>query len=163
MPAALANGSTSAAPVSHALNPNLAILWLLSGWAKTYLKPEEAIEDLTHATRLSPFDPQAFATHLVIGFGHFIAGRYAEASVWAERALREKPNFAGAARVAAASNAFIGKLEQAQKAAGRLRQLDPALCVSKLKEVTPLRRPEDLARYAEGLRIAGLPARTIDI
>jgi hypothetical protein len=31
------------------------------------------------------------------------------------------------------------------------------LRVSNLKNVTPLRRAEDLARYGEGLRIAGLP------
>jgi tetratricopeptide (TPR) repeat protein len=143
---------------ARALNPNLAILWLFSGWVKTYLsEPEIAIEYLTHAMRLSPFDPQAFATHLVIGFGHFIAARYDEASLWAERALREQPNFAGAARVAAASHAFAGRLEQAQKAMARLRQIDPTLRVSNLKNVTPLRRPEDLARYGEGLRIAGLP------
>lgn len=143
---------------ARALNPNLAILWLFSGWVKTYLsEPEMAIEHLTHAMRLSPFDPQAFATHLVIGFGHFIAARYDEAAAWAEQALREQPNFAGAARVAAASHAFAGRLEQAQKAMARLRQIDPALRVSNLKDATPLRRPEDLARYGEGLRMAGLP------
>ena len=141
-----------------ALNPNLANLWLFSGWVKTYLsEPETAIEHLARAMRLSPFDPQAFAAHLVTGFGHFIAGRYDEASMWAERALREQPNFAGAARVTAASHAFAGRLEQAKKAMDRLRQIDPALRVSNLQDVTPLRRPEDLARYAEGLRKAGLP------
>jgi adenylate cyclase len=62
---------------ARALNPNLATLWLLSGWVRTYLsEPEIAIEHLTRAMRLSPFDPQAFVTHLVIGFAHFIAGRY---------------------------------------------------------------------------------------
>jgi len=143
---------------ARALNPNLATLWLFSGWIKTYLsEPDTAIEHLAHAMRLSPFDPQSFATHLVIGFGHFIAGRYDEASLWADKALREQPNFAGAARVAAASHAFAGRLEQARKAMARLRQIDPALRVSNLKDVTPLRRPEDLARYAEGLRKAGLP------
>ena len=39
----------------------------------------------------------------------------------------------------------------------RLRQLDPALRISNLKDLIPLRRPEDLARLAEGLRKAGLP------
>ena len=36
-------------------------------------------------------------------------------------------------------------------------ELDPALRVSNLPDVIPLRRPEDLARYIEGLRKAGLP------
>jgi hypothetical protein len=37
---------------------------------------------------------------------------------------------------------------------GRVRQLDPSLDTSNL---FPLRRPADLARLAEGLRLAGLP------
>ena len=149
-----------AAMIDHAraLNPNLATLWLLSGWVRTYLsEPEIAIEHLTRAMRLSPFDPQAFVTHLVIGFAHFIAGRYDEAAIWAEKALREQPNFAGSARVAAASNAFLGRMDRAQIAMARLRQIDPSLRVSNLKNVTPLRSPEDLARYADGLKRAGLP------
>lgn len=38
----------------------------------------------------------------------------------------------------------------------RLRQLDPALRASNLKDVLPIRRSEDFARWAEGLRKAGL-------
>ena len=39
----------------------------------------------------------------------------------------------------------------------RLRQLDPALKVSNLSDVIPVRRAEDLTKFAEGLRKAGLP------
>ena len=39
----------------------------------------------------------------------------------------------------------------------RLRALDPALRLSNLKDLLPFRRPEDFARWAEGLRRAGLP------
>ena len=39
----------------------------------------------------------------------------------------------------------------------RLRRLDPALRISNLPESFPIRRPEDLARLADGLRRAGLP------
>ena len=139
------------------LNPNLATLWLLSGWIRTYLsEPEIAIEHVTRAMRLSPFDPQAFVTHLVVGFAHFIAGRYEEAALWAEKALREQPHFAGSARVAAASNAYLGRTERAQMAMARLRQIDPSLRVSNLKYSVPLRDPNDFARLAEGLRKAGL-------
>jgi adenylate cyclase len=60
-------------------------------------------------------------------------------------------------RYLAASAAMAGRQEQALKAMARLRELDPTLRISNLKDVTPLRRPEDLARYAEGLRKAGLP------
>ena len=152
------DGGAAMIDQARALNPNLATLWLLSGWVRTYLsEPQIAIEHLTRAMRLSPFDPQSFVTHLVIGFAHFIAGRYEEAAKWAEKALREQPNFAGSARVAAASNAFLGRMDRAQMAMARLRQIDPSLRASNLKNVTPLRSPEDLARYADGLKRAGLP------
>jgi adenylate cyclase len=40
----------------------------------------------------------------------------------------------------------------------RLRQLNPALRVSNLKDVLgPYPRADDLSRYEEGLRQAGLP------
>jgi len=48
-------------------------------------------------------------------------------------------------------------LVEAEQALARLRHLDPALRVSNLTEVFPLRRPEDLAKFADGLRKAGLP------
>jgi hypothetical protein len=36
-------------------------------------------------------------------------------------------------------------------------EIDPALRVSNLGDITPLRRPQDIARYAEAMRKAGLP------
>ena len=47
--------------------------------------------------------------------------------------------------------------EQAHKAVARLRQLNPTLSVSTLKDVLGPWRAEDLSRYEEGLRQAGLP------
>ena len=88
---------------------------------------------------------------------HLFDGRYDDASSWAEKASRQRPNAAAAARVAAASHALAGRLEQAQKAMAHLRQLDPALRISNLRDVLTIRLPEVMARYAEGLRKAGLP------
>ncbi len=50
-----------------------------------------------------------------------------------------------------------GSLPEAEKAMARLRQLNPALRLSNLKELLPIRRPQDFDRWAEGLRKAGLP------
>ena len=41
--------------------------------------------------------------------------------------------------------------------ATHLRQLDPALRISNLRDWLPIHRPEDLATFADGLRKAGLP------
>jgi hypothetical protein len=59
--------------------------------------------------------------------------------------------------VAAASHALGGRLEGAQRAMARMRELDSAYRISDVKDRIPFRRPEDLARYEEGLRKAELP------
>jgi len=56
----------------------------------------------------------------------------------------------------AASYALSGQMEKAQQAMQHLRELDPLLRVSNLRDWLPIQRAEDLARFAEGLRRAGL-------
>jgi tetratricopeptide (TPR) repeat protein len=140
------------------LNPNLAWAWLFSGWARLWLgEPEAAIERITHALRLSPSDPHSFSMYCAMAFAHFFAGAYGDAISWAERAAREKPNVLLPISVATASNALAGHTRDAEKAMAQVRQIDPALHMSNLKELFPIRRSEDFERWAEGLRKAGLP------
>ena len=141
-----------------AVNPNLATAWGFSGRVRVYRgEPEAAIEHLAHAMRLSPLDSETYGFQGSTAFAHFFCGRHDEASAWAEKAIRENPNFLPVCAIAAASNAFAGRLEAAKLAMVRLRQIDPALRVSNIKNQFPLRRAEDLAKFAEGLRKAGLP------
>jgi hypothetical protein len=107
--------------------------------------------------RLSPLDPLTFVMQGAIAFAHFVAGRYDDGSSWAERALRHRPDFMLALVSAAASSALGGHLKTAQKAMEALRKLNPSLRISNIEDLTPLHRPEDLARLGEGLRRAGLP------
>jgi len=141
------------------LNLNLATAWYFSGIVRYWLgKPDLAIEHFAHAMRLSPLDPLMPWIQAATAHAHFFAGRYDEASSWAEMALRELPESHSVLRITAASNALAGHMEEAKQVGTRLRQLDPALRVSNLKDALgPYRRPEDLARYEEGLRKAGLP------
>ena len=141
-----------------ALNPNWAWAWLFSGWGKVWLsEPELAIEHVARAMRLSPQDPQIFNAQAAMASAHFLAGRYAEALSWAEMAVREQPNHFIANCMAAASSALAGRIPEAQKAMARLRQLDPDLRMSDLRDLFPIRRAEDFARWADGMRSAGLP------
>jgi TolB-like protein len=138
-----------------ALNPNLAWVWLSGSFAKIYLgEPEAALERAAHAMRLSPQDTQMFAMQTAAALGHFFAGRDHEALSWANRALQEQPRFVLAACVAVASSA-LARSAEAEGAITRLRKLQPALTLSNLK-FFPLRRADDIARWTEGLRQAGL-------
>ena len=140
------------------LNSNLAEAWSFGGWVKNWLgEPEAAIERFARAMRLSPLDPP-LRTPSGTAHAHFFLGRYDEAASWAATALQCNPDYRPGLRIAAASNAMAGRPEQARKALARLQQLNPTLRVSTLKDVLgPFRRAEDLLRYEEGLRRAGLP------
>jgi tetratricopeptide (TPR) repeat protein len=140
-----------------ALNPNFGGTWHASGWVRIYLgEPDLAIDHLAHAMRLSPLDPLTFQMAAATALAHFFAGRD-DASLEAGKVLREIPNFVPALRIYAASCAMAGRLAEAQKASARAHELAPALRVSNVKNMIPLRRPEDLARLTDGLRKAGLP------
>jgi TolB-like protein/class 3 adenylate cyclase len=142
-----------------ALNSNLAEAWFYGGWVKIWLgEPKLAIERFARAMRLSPLDPRVAGMRGGTAHAHFFLGRYDEAASWAAMALQDNPDLQPGLRIAAASNAMAGRPEQAHKAMARLRQVNPALHVSTLKDVVgPYRRAEDLSRYEEALRQAGLP------
>jgi TolB-like protein len=141
-----------------ALNPNLCVGWYVAGWIKTFLgEPEVAIEHLARALRLSPFDPLIYRVHAGIAYAHFFAGRHEEASAWAERAVRANPDYLTGLRGAAVSHAMAGRLDRARKLLAHMRELAPALRVSKLPDLLPFRRPADFAKWERALRMAGLP------
>jgi tetratricopeptide (TPR) repeat protein len=141
------------------LNSNSAEAWYYGGWVKIWLgEPEAAIKRFARAMRLNPVDPRLMGMRNGIAHAHFFLSRYDEAASWAAMALQDNPDFQPALRQAAASNAMAGRPEQAHEAMARLRQLNPALRVSTLKDVRgPYRRAEDLSLLEEGLRQAGLP------
>jgi len=139
------------------LNSNLAEAWSYGGWVKILLgEPETALERFARAMRLSPLDPRLSRMQSGTAHALFFLGRYEEAVSWAAMALQDNPDLQLGLRIQAASNAMAGRPEQAHKAMARLRQLNPALRVSNLKGRGPW-RAEDLSRYEEGLRRAGLP------
>jgi adenylate cyclase len=141
------------------LNSNLAEAWGLGGWVKIFLgEPETAIERFARAMRLSPLGRWVAGMRGGTAFAHFFLGRYAEAASWAAMALQDNPDYQPGLRIAAASNAMAERPEQAHQAMARLLQLNAALRVSNLKDMRgSYRRAEDLSRYEEGLRKAGLP------
>jgi adenylate cyclase len=141
------------------LNSNLAEAWRCSGWMKNWLgEPKLAIEHFARAMRLSPLGRWLVDIQSGIAHAHFFLGRYDEAASWAAMAVQDNPEFQAGIRISAASNAMAGRPEQAQQTVHRLQRLNPTLRVSNLNHVLgAYRRAEDLTRYEEGLRKAGLP------
>ena len=139
------------------LNPNLAAGWLAIGWVKVWLgQADDAVDCFAKAMRLSPVDPYMFNMQSGMASGHFIAGRYADACVWSDRAVGSQSTFGPALRVGAASQALAGRTERAQKLMALLRAADPSLRISNLEDRAPWSRA-GLAALVDGLRKAGLP------
>jgi TolB-like protein/tetratricopeptide (TPR) repeat protein len=143
---------------ARALNPNLATAWWASGWVRIHLgDPERAISHFAHAMRINPLDRLTFLMQTGTASAHFYAGRCGEASLWAERALREKPDSPLILRMAASNNALVGRLDRAQRFTARLREVDPTFRVSDIKDLVPFAQPLDVARFEDGMQKSGLP------
>jgi TolB-like protein len=141
------------------LNPSLAAAWFLGGFVQVWSgDPDGGIAQLTHAMRLSPLDPEMYRMQAGMAVAHLFAGRFDEASSWAEKSFRELPSFLMVVAIIAASHALAGRTDEARRAMRHLRQLDPSLRISSLRDWLPIRRPQDLAIFSDGLRKAGLPA-----
>jgi tetratricopeptide (TPR) repeat protein len=139
------------------LNPNLAAAWFLAGFVRVWRgDPDDAIAHFTRAIRLSPLDPEMYRMQAGMAAAHLFAGRFDEASSWAAKAFRNLPSFLMVVAVTAASHALAGRTDEARRAIQHLRQLDPTLRISNLTDWLPIRRPQHLAVFSDGLPRAGL-------
>ena len=140
------------------LNDNCAFAWGVSASTYCFLgRPDEALDRLRNARRLSPFDPLNFFFCTVAGLAELLAGRYDEAVGWLLKAERLNARFAACVRTLAAALALSGDMETARAVASKLLAIAPRFRVSVFLSWYPLRREADLQRLASGLRLAGLP------
>jgi adenylate cyclase len=144
--------------IDHAveLNPNLVNAQAIGGWISLWLgHPELALERLRRAQRLDPASDSVVAP---MAHACFFLERYEEALDQAQYLLRRHPDTHALLRIGAASAAFAGRGDIANQLASHLLEVDPAFSVSRLSEyLGPYKRPEFAEKYAEGLRLAGLP------
>ncbi len=140
------------------LDVNLAIAWQRSGWVRGYAGDSDgAIESLNKAIWLNPLDPRVFLTQSAMAFAHFIANRDDDAADWAEMALRVKPKWLPALRMAIASNSMRGKLDEADQALKLYFKIDPKVTITKICQFYPFSRDTDRQRLILGMRKAGVP------
>ncbi len=152
------DGSFALLERAKMLNPNLAAAWFLGGFVRVWRGDSDgAIEDFKQAMRLSPLDPETYRMQAGMAAAHLFAKRFDDASSWAAKSFRDLPTFLIVEAFIAASHALAGRTDEAQRAMQHLRQLDPALRISNLTDYLPIRRPQDLATFSDGLRKAGLP------
>lgn len=140
-----------------ALNPNDPHAYALLARSQVYLgDSKEALSNIKIAIRLSPRDPLIALWYSIRSLCDFIAGRHEEAIEWAEASIRIQPNRSSSYLDIAVNNAICGKLDEARQAVFDLKRLDPGASLQVAERTHPFARPEDLKRYQQGLRAAGL-------
>jgi TolB-like protein len=150
--------ATDAFARALALNPNSPGALGMQGWIHVWRgEPELALANVERALKLSPADTYSFAWWSVGAHAHFFCGRYDDALSWAQRGLRERSGYLASERMVLASAALGERSPGPEMSMARLRELDPTLRLSNLREQMPFRRAEDLAMLTAGLRKAGLP------
>ncbi|WP_257388288.1 hypothetical protein [Tahibacter caeni] len=144
---------------AQASNPNLAAAWFLGAFCHLlYGQTERAVEHFTRAMYLSPVDPELYRMQVGMAIAHYFLGDFAAAASWAETSIRSLPSLTVARAILAASQAMLGKQQEAQQTAAHLQELAPLLRLDALADWLPIRSRVNLALLSEGLAKAGFPS-----
>lgn len=140
------------------LNPNLPLAWGFAALADCYAgRHEQAISRVHHARRLSPFDPHGFFLDMALMLARLLRGEFEVALAIGRQSLTLNPAFTSTYKIALCALGHLGRGQDIAPLKARLLALEPGFSVSASVARTPLQQPDDLALYAEGLRLAGLP------
>jgi adenylate cyclase len=139
-------------------DPNLAVAWGWRGGARIGAGDFDAgIADLKHAIRLSPLEALTFLPRGQMAMAHYLLGQFDEACTWAQNSLEILPTHVTALRVLVAAHAMAGRLDKASDACVRYMELEPGVRVSNVRQRLALQREQDIGKFEEGLRRAGMP------
>lgn len=136
------------------LNPNLtdhhfAFVLLVTG------EPARAIQTLEAQMRLDPFYLPRVPS--LLGFAHYLHGRYAEALAHLQTAAPRAPDHGHCRRYLAATYAQLGQLDKAREETAEALRIDPWFTIDQAIFAKICKRPEDGEHFNDGLRKAGFP------
>jgi tetratricopeptide (TPR) repeat protein len=142
-----------------ALNPNSAHAWMAKGFVHNRQnQPDQAIEALQHAMRLSPLDPLRRGFTAGLAIAHLIAGRYEDAVEWTDQSLAAQPDYHPAYRCKVVSLAQLDRIEEARHCLRRLLELQPGFTIARIKAYgAAVNSPAMLALFVDSFRKVGLP------
>jgi adenylate cyclase len=139
------------------LDPNNPSARQGKGWNCIFLGEDGAIEHFQSGFALNPLDPRAADSYLGIANAQYLAGDYDGAAATAAKGLRLRPRHTHLLGVSMCAHAMAGRLEEARRIYAIYMEINPWARVSKFRRWYPLRRDEDFAKAAAGLRLAGMP------
>jgi adenylate cyclase len=118
-------------------------------------QPEESLKAIRRAMRLDPRHP--FFYVWIQGQGYFLMERYDEAIAEFQKVIEVNPAFPGARLTLASVYGLTGRTEDAEWEVAEILALLPGLTLTRERKGSLYKNAEDLDRYIEGLRKAGLP------
>ena len=134
------------------INPNDTNVLAVSANALVYCeRVDEALERCQRAILLNPNAPDWY--WWTLGFSYFHLGRYEEALEALERMTAPDK----ARRVLAATYAHLGRLDEARHEAEEFMKVVPNFSIKEWARTEPYTDPNELQRYVDGMRKAGLP------
>lgn len=140
------------------INPNSSIACTVAGWLEVFTGHfAEGRELLGRAQRLSPRDPRAWFTANGMAMASLGESRWEEGVTWARKARVQNPGHIGSMRLYAANLAHLGRLDEAAQTVADMLRAQPGLTIAKTREPRMYMRADLWQKFADGLRLAGLP------
>jgi adenylate cyclase len=146
--------AAAAAKKAMALNPNFAD-YRIAQVLFSVGEPAKAVDVAKAQMQLDPSHPH-FAP-LIAGEAYYLMRQYREAGRCLREATRRAPDHQYGHAFLAATYAQLGQSEDARAEAAKVLLLNPNYTIGKQKEVSILKRQEDVDHFVDGLRKAGLP------
>jgi adenylate cyclase len=139
-----------------ALEPNHADATVRLARALTYAdRPEEAIDLIKRAMRLSPYYPDWYLGAL--GVSYRLAGNYDEAIAAFEKRRERNPRSTLPHLGLALVYMEVGREQEARDAAAEVLKRNPKISLKQVRNRLPYKDPAEAERIIAALRKAGLP------
>ncbi len=140
-----------------ALNPNLPFAWAVSCLTLAYAgRHDEAVLHGERARALSPFDPHSFFFDSALIVPCLARQEFERAVTLGRRSLALNPYMMGTMKGLLSALGHLGRWDEAVELRTKMQRQVPGFCLADAMERSALRRTQDRAIYAEGLKLAGL-------
>jgi adenylate cyclase len=139
-------------------NPNSFDVLIRSGWVYAWTADFDlAVEHFKRSVRLNPIDPLLGYAYCGLAFVHNHKEEYEQAAEYARLTTNNMPNWIFGWIHLAVSSAYIGHIEEARAAVGRILVLSPSFSLKQYRGISSSKHDWMLEKAAHGLRLAGIP------
>jgi tetratricopeptide (TPR) repeat protein len=139
-------------------NPNESLAWLFQSALYSYSDQGGlSVQCAMQAQRLSPLDPMKYYYDNFTSTAKLSANDYEGSIEYGNRSLRANCTHGATLRILAIAQVLAGHVDESRMTVAKLLDAEPGFSVSRFLERYPGTAAPHALRYADALRIAGLP------